>query len=63
MPYDLRHAAVSIWLDGGVPATDVAEWARHSVQVLHRIYAKCIDGGEAMLRRRVQAALGYRDAS
>lgn len=25
-PYDLRHAAVSTWLNGGVPATDVAEW-------------------------------------
>ncbi|MER7008599.1 site-specific integrase [Dactylosporangium sp. NPDC000555] len=26
-PYDLRHAAVSTWLNGGVPPTDVAEWA------------------------------------
>ena len=28
-PYDLRHAAVSTWLNGGVPATTVAEWAGH----------------------------------
>ncbi len=59
-PYDLRHAAVSTWLNGGVPATDVAEWAGHSVEILHRIYAKCLDGGEAMLRQRVEAALGHR---
>jgi integrase len=58
-PYDLRHAAVSTWLNGGVPATDVAEWAGHSVEILHRIYAKCLDGGEAVLRQRVQAALGH----
>jgi len=26
-PYDLRHAAVSLWLNAGVPATEVAERA------------------------------------
>jgi integrase len=61
MPYDLRHAAVSTWLKGGVPPTTVAEWARHSVEVLLRIYAKCLDGGDALVRRRVEAALGYAD--
>src|SRR5262249_21723937 len=40
-PYDLRHAAVSTWLNGGVPPTDVARWAGQSVEVLFRIYAKC----------------------
>jgi integrase len=58
-PYDLRHAAVSTWLNGGVPATDVAMWAGHSVEVLLRIYAKCLDGGAEQLRRRVEAALGH----
>jgi integrase len=56
-PYDLRHAAVSTWLNGGVPPTSVAEWAGHSVEVLVKIYAKCLDGGEAAIRQRVQAAL------
>jgi integrase len=60
-PYDLRHAAVSTWLNGGVPPTTVAEWAGHSVEILLRIYAKCLDGGDALIRRRVQAALGYAD--
>jgi integrase len=43
-PYDLRHAAVLLWLNAGVPATQVAEWAGHSVNVLMRVYAKCVDG-------------------
>ncbi len=58
-PYDLRHAAVSTWLKGGVPSTDVAEWAGHSVEILHKICAKCLDGGAELLRQRVQVALGH----
>lgn len=58
-PYDLRHAAVSTWLNGGVPATTVADWAGHSLEVLLKIYAKCLDGTDAANRRRVQAALGH----
>jgi hypothetical protein len=38
-PYDLRHACLSTWLNGGVPPTQVAEWAGHGVDVLLRIYA------------------------
>ena len=43
-PYDLRHAAVSLWLNSGVPATEVARRAGHGVAVLLRVYANCIDG-------------------
>ncbi|MFF0825107.1 tyrosine-type recombinase/integrase [Micromonospora haikouensis] len=56
-PYDLRHAAVSLWLNSGVPATDVAARAGHSVDVLLRVYAKCIDGQEATVNQRIEAAL------
>ena len=35
-PYDLRHACLSTWLNGGVYPTQVAEWAGHSVDVLLR---------------------------
>ncbi|WP_182883078.1 integrase [Microbispora sp. H10949] len=38
VPYSLRHAAVSTWLN----APQVAEWAGHSVDVLLRVYAKCV---------------------
>ncbi len=58
-PYDLRHACVSTWLNGGVPATQVAEWAGHSVEVLLKVYAKCLDGQDEVARRRVQEALGH----
>ncbi|MET8756858.1 tyrosine-type recombinase/integrase [Lentzea sp. NPDC004782] len=57
-PYDLRHACVSFWLNAGVEATRVAEWAGHSLAVLLRVYAKCIDGGERSARQRVQDAFG-----
>jgi integrase len=57
-PYDLRHAAVSTWLNAGVPSTQVAEWAGHSVGVLHQIYAKCIAGQEEAARQRIAAVLG-----
>jgi integrase len=56
-PYDLRHAAVSLWLNAGVPATQVSEWAGHSVNVLLRVYAKCVVGQDEASRQRVQAAL------
>ncbi|GAB3157669.1 tyrosine-type recombinase/integrase [Micromonospora sonneratiae] len=57
VPYDLRHAAVSTWLNGGVPPTQVAEWAGHSVEVLLRTYAKCIVGQDDLARRRIEDAL------
>jgi integrase len=56
-PYDLRHAAVSLWLNAGVPATQVAEWAGHSVNVLLRVYASCVVGQDEASRDRVEAAL------
>ncbi len=57
-PYDIRHAALSLWLNSGVPATNVAERAGQSVEVLLRIYAKCIDGDEAIMNRRIEDGLG-----
>jgi hypothetical protein len=56
-PYDLRHAGVSLWLNAGVPAPDVAERAGNSVDVLLKVYAKCIDGDKAIMNQRIEAAL------
>jgi len=56
-PYDLRHAGVSLWLNAGVPAPQVAEWAGHSVSVLLKVYAGCIDGQDEAAKRRIAAAL------
>ena len=41
----------------GVPAPEVAERAGHSAEVLLRVYAKCLDGGEDIANRRIGAAL------
>lgn len=57
-PYDLRHAAVSTWLNGGVPPTTVAEWAGHSLEVLLQVYATCLDGQDQLVQQQVERALG-----
>ncbi len=57
-PYDLRHAGVSQWLNSGVPAPEVAARAGHSVDVLLKIYAKCIDGQEQEMNDRIMRGLG-----
>jgi integrase len=56
-PCDLRHACLSTWLNGGVYPTQVAEWAGHSVDVLLRIYAKCVVGQDELAKRRISEAL------
>jgi hypothetical protein len=61
-PYDLRHAVVSLWLNSGVPATEVARRAGHGVAVLLKIYAHCIDGQANAANQRITDALGSQDA-
>lgn len=56
-PYDLRHACVSQWLNSGVPAPEVAARAGHSVEVLLKVYAKCIDGQEEEMNKRIMKGL------
>lgn len=55
--YDLRHACVSLWLNAGVPPTEVAARAGHSVDVLLKVYAKCVDGQRDQLNSKIDAAL------
>lgn len=55
--YDFRHACLSTWLNGGVAPTQVAEWAGHNVNVLLRIYAKCLAGQDDLAKRRIAEAL------
>ena len=45
------------WLNDGVAPAQVAEWAGHSVAVLLRVYAKCIDGQDQIAKRRIEDAL------
>lgn len=57
-PYDLRHAAASLWLNAGVAPTEVAKRLGHSVAVLLRVYANCVDGGSDGMNGRIGNALG-----
>lgn len=56
-PYDLRHACVSLWLNSGVDPVEVARRAGHSVAVLLKVYAKCLDGATEMANARIDEAL------
>jgi hypothetical protein len=53
-PYDLRHAALSTWLNSGVDPTEVAERGGNSVEVLLSRYAKCLHGRDAAMNRRIE---------
>lgn len=44
-----------------VPPAQVAEWAGHSVAVLLKVYAKCIDGQDQIAKRRIEDALAESD--
>ncbi|MER6074607.1 tyrosine-type recombinase/integrase [Streptomyces sp. NPDC001817] len=56
-PYDLRHSALSTWLNAGVDPTEVAERAGNSVEVLLSRYAKCIDGRQEIVNRKIEQLL------
>jgi hypothetical protein len=56
-PYDLRHSGVDWRLNSSVPATEVAAWAGHSVEVLMRVYARCVASLEDVWTARKEASL------
>jgi len=38
-PYDLRHVAISRWLEAGIPVTQAASWAGNTSEVIWQFYA------------------------
>ncbi|WP_371497659.1 tyrosine-type recombinase/integrase [Kitasatospora sp. NBC_00374] len=60
-PYDLRHAGISLWLNSGVDPAECARRAGHSIAVLLRVYAKCLDGATDAANRRIAEALSEWD--
>lgn len=46
-----------MWLNAGIHAPEVAERAGHSVDVLFKVYAKCVDGQTDVINQRIEAAL------
>lgn len=37
-PYDLRHTAISRWIEAGIPVAQVAKWAGNSAEVIWKHY-------------------------
>ena len=56
-PYDLRHACLTTWLNAGVDTTLVARWAGHSVGILLKVYAGCLDDRDAIAKARIEEML------
>jgi hypothetical protein len=56
-PYDLRHAALSLWLASGAPPAEVAARAGHSTRVLLTVYAHCIPGCDQITSQQIEQAL------
>jgi hypothetical protein len=56
-PYDLRHAALSLWLAPGAPPAEIAARAGHSVRVLLTIYAHCMPGCDQIASQHIEQAL------
>lgn len=56
-PYDLRHACATLLLNAGVPPKEVARRLGHSVEVLWRVYAGCLDGDDERINRMIERAL------
>ncbi|WP_245606349.1 hypothetical protein [Streptomyces himastatinicus] len=55
--YSARSAGVSLWLESGVPPTEVARRAGHSIAVLFRFYAKVIQRNQQRSNEQIQQAL------
>jgi integrase len=52
-PYDLRHAALSLWLNAGGDPAQIAARAGNSVAVLLTVYSHCIHGHEDLLNQQI----------
>lgn len=57
-PYDLRHAALSLWLNASAAPAQIAARAGNSVPVLQTIYTHCIDGQDDLVNQQIEHALG-----
>lgn len=56
-PYDLRHAALSLWLNASGAPAEVAARAGTSVHVLENVYVHCIGGQADTISQRIEDAL------
>lgn len=57
MPYGLRAAEASLWLESGVSPAEVARRVGHSIAVLFRFYAKAIHRSQQHANQQIEHAL------
>jgi hypothetical protein len=62
-PYDLRHAALSMWLNAGGDPAQIAARAGNSVAVLLTVYTHCIHGHDELLNQQIGRVLGPPEGS
>jgi integrase len=56
-PNDLRHAALSLWLNTGGDPAQIAARAGNSVTVLLTVYTQCIHGRDNILNQQIDQVL------
>ncbi|WHM36598.1 site-specific integrase [Streptomyces sp. BPTC-684] len=54
VPYDLRHSALSTWLNAGMDPTEAAQRAGNTVEVLLARYAKCLHGRAVVANQKIE---------
>lgn len=60
-PYDLRHAALSLWLNATADPARVAARAGNSTRVLHDVYTHCVSGHDDVINQQIERALRGHD--
>jgi hypothetical protein len=53
-PYDLRHAALSLWLNADAAPAQIAQRPGHSITMLLAVYTHCIDGQADITNRQIE---------
>ena len=56
-PYDLRHAALSLWLNATGEPAEVAARAGNSARVLYEVYLHCTDRPQDTVSQQIEDAL------
>ena len=60
-PYDLRHAALSLWLNATADPARVAARAGNSARVLHDVCTHCVSGRDDIANEQIGRALSGHD--
>jgi hypothetical protein len=56
-PCDLRHAALTFWLNATGEPAEIAARAGISARVLHEVYLHCIDSQDDLISQQIEDAL------